>query len=115
MQTGSFFNKIMSDSKQITPEVGMGATELMWSDRYASTIVEVSENKKTVTIQNDKAVRTDNNGMSDSQRYEYTPDTKMPKTVYTLRKNGQYVKKGMGMNGTTLLIGKREQYRDYTF
>ena len=56
------------------PEVGMGATQLMWSDRYPFTIIAVSKNKNQIIVQRDDCKRTDTNGMSDSQSYEFTPN-----------------------------------------
>jgi len=114
MNTNSGINLLMSQSKDALPAVGMGATILMWSDRHAATIVEVSANLKTIVIQQDNAKRTDNNGMSESQTYEYSPNTDAPRRTYTLRKNGKYVEKGSPMNGLPLAIGYRREYYDYS-
>jgi len=52
---GSFSNQIMGNNSTI-PEVGKGATELMYSDRVCYEVVEVSEDKKTARLQRLKAV-----------------------------------------------------------
>lgn len=94
----------------------MGATILMWTDRLAVTIVEVSANGRRVVVQRDKATRTDSNGMSDAQSYTYEPDTDAPRQTFTLRKNGQWVRQGDNMgSGTKLSIGHRSHYHDYSF
>lgn len=116
MRTGSLINNIHGNSAQRSPEVGMGATVLMWTDRHAATITEVSKSGKAITIQRDVAKRTDNLGMSDAQSYEYTPNPDADKQVFTLRKNGAWVRKGQSMkNGERLGIGYRNEYYDFSF
>lgn len=111
---GSLVNHIYSNSVQIVPEVGMGATILMYSDRHAATIIEV--NKNTVVVQRDFAVRSDHNGMSDAQDYSHSPNPDGIKETFTLRNNGRWVSKGSGMrNGPSLLIGKRDHHHDFSF
>lgn len=115
MAHGSFFNMMMSNGKS-TPEVGMGATLLLWTDRHAGTITEVSEDKKTIKWKADKVSRVDNNGMSDSQDYSYEPNPDAKAMTFTLRKNGKYVVKGAPMKqGMVLSVGHRSEYYDYTF
>ena len=116
MNTGSFFNNLMQDSKHPTPEVGMGATKLSWTDRTAGTIVAVSNSGKKLTWRQDKATRVDTNGMSDSQTYTYEqkPDSRYD-DEYSLRKNGRWVKVGSPMQGSSLGIGHRSEYYDYSF
>ncbi len=47
---GSFINQMMSNNNSI-PEVGKGATLLMYSDRYVYEVVEVSKDLKTVKLE----------------------------------------------------------------
>lgn len=118
MQTGSLVNHIASRSTngQPDPEVGMGVTLLHWTDRSPATVVEVSENGKTIKVQEDNATREDSNGMSESQQYKYEANTDAPIHTYTLRKNGRWVRRGEPMKeGGTLRIGSREKYHDYSF
>jgi hypothetical protein len=111
---GSFHNNYYAGGKNPIPEIGMGATILMWTDRHACTIVDVKG--KSVFIREDIAKRTDGLGMSDCQTYEYTPNPDAPVQEYTLRKNGKYIKKGNDMkNGTVLAIGFRREYYDFSF
>jgi hypothetical protein len=113
--TGSLINHLMSGSKDSTPIVGTGCSILHWTDRTACTIIEVSENGKTVVVQEDNAVRTDKLGMTDSQSYEYTPNPNGVKHTYTLRRNGKWVAKGESIKGTRLMIGARQHFYDYSF
>lgn len=118
-QYGSLINLIRSGPTSRDPEVGDGATILYWSDRAPATIVEVIRFKtgtrkgevKAVVVQADKATRTDSNGMSDAQTYEYERIPDAPKRTFTKRKNGQFSDKG----GTGLAVGYREKYYDYSF
>ena len=114
-------NKILAASTvgAPQPEVGMGATVLMWSDRHACTIIEVTHYKtgplagqvKTVTAQRDQAVRIDNNGMSDAQSYVFLPDPNGSIGTFThKRKTGRYERAGW-----TLAIGYRDEFYDLSF
>lgn len=70
-QTGSFFNGMMSSNKSM-PEVGKGATVLLWTDRHAYQVMEVSKDFKRVVVQQCKPKRIDNYGMGDCQIYDYS-------------------------------------------
>ena len=115
MQHGSLQNLLAGDSAP-APVVGMGATKVGWTDRHAATIVAVSADGRTVRIQEDRATRTDTNGMSEVQTYEFAPNPSAEIEVYTLRKNGRWVKQGEPMkNGARITIGHRSEYYDYSF
>lgn len=104
-------NRLMESAKPETPEVGMGATELSHSDRTPYTVIEVSESGKTCKVQEDTAIRTDKNGMTDSgQTYLFTPNPEG--NIVTLRQNrkGQWVHKG-----TVFRMGARDKYHDFSF
>jgi hypothetical protein len=113
-QYGSFQNSIAARSTigAPTPEIGMGATELMWSDRHAYTVVHVSQSGKRIIVQRDRAIRADSNGMSESQSYTFVPQPDAPCITLSLRKNGQW--KAVG-GGSTFAIGYRSEYHDFSF
>lgn len=115
--TGSLINLVSGNARYPEPKIGMGATILRWTDRDAATVVAVSASGKQVTVQQDKATRTDNLGMTDSgQTYTYEADTNAPKRIYTLRKNGAWVLKGDTLQGgERLAIGRRDTYYDFSF
>jgi len=108
-----------------TPTVGMGVTMLSYTDRHPGTIIKVEKSGKglIVTVQADDAKRIDDNGLSESQEYEYTPNPKgviyfykqkEPNTcwthVYKSAETGRYRQSVGG-----LFIGKREKYYDFSF
>lgn len=101
------------------PEVGMGATILMWSDRHAATIRLIDRFKtgaragqvKAVWVTRDEAVRVDANGLSENQTWEFLPNPNAPYRKFTLRKSGRFEDAG----GTTLAIGYRDEHMDPHF
>lgn len=115
--TNSATNYLLSGTKgQPVPCVGMGATELLWSDRYAYTIMYVNPKCTEIGVQRDRAIRVDSNGMSESQEYHYESQPDAEIVYYTLRKNGAWVKKGESMRGgSRMRIGQRIEYYDYSF
>lgn len=113
MRTGSFINALYDAANNPTvPEVGMGGTVVMWSDRHAVTVVEVSRTGHRVTVREDTATRIDGNGMSDAQTYSYEPNPAGRLSVFSRRKDGSYREVG---GSTRLLLGARESYHDYSF
>lgn len=111
---GSLNNRIAEDATPAEPKVGDGATELMYSDRRACTIIKV--HGKTLTVQRDKATRADDHGMSDSQDYTYERDPNGVTATYTLRKNGRWIRAGESMrSGQVLGVGYRSEHYDYSF
>lgn len=107
-ETGSLVNHVIASQQQPTPEVGMGATICLWSDRHACTIVKVTPSQ--VHVQADKATRTDKNGMSESQEYSYERQPSAPVEIFRKTKRG-YRNKG----GSYLSIGVRREYYDFSF
>lgn len=109
--TGSLTNHLMSAERDLIPVIGIGATELCWSDRHPYTIIDISPTGKTITIQRDIAKRIDKNGMSDTQEYSYERDT--DGVIYKARKD----KSGRWkiLRGNRINIGEREKYYDYSF
>ena len=71
----------------------------------------VSPTGKTIHIQEDNAVRTDNLGMTDSgQTYTFTPNPDAPKKVVRLTPKGWKI-----VGGNRVLLGRRDKYHDFSF
>lgn len=112
-RVGSLVNMLADGAQEIEkPEVGMGATYIGWSDREPFTVVEVSKTGHRIVVQADDARRTDSNGMSECQSYEFTPNPNGHRVVATRRKDGSYRVKG---GQTRILLGVRQKYYDYSF
>lgn len=106
---GSLMNHLHSNGAgDVEVKVGDGATELMWTDRHAFTVVQV-KSAKTIVVQRDKVTRTDANGMSETQSYSYEPDVNGE--LVTLR----MTKRGWSSKGRKFRIGKRSEYHDFSF
>lgn len=118
MRHGSLINALATT--HTVPEVGMGATILLWTDRQAGTIVGCDFMQdgrvKKVYVQRDKAVRTDDRSMSDWQEWDYSPDPDGVVEEFRLvtrgRQKGEYVAVD---GGARLLVGVRDHYHDYSF
>lgn len=86
----------------------MPCTMVYYSDRHPATVVRVVS-KVTIDIQEDDAKRTDNNGMSESQTYEYKQN---PNGVIH---RARLTKRGWRAKGTGVILGHREMYYDFSF
>lgn len=78
-----YFNGTLNNIK-----VGTLCTIYSWSDRHAYEVVEVTD-QEHIAIRQLKAIRTDGNGMSDSQTYRYESNPKNPIQKLVL-KNGKW-------------------------
>lgn len=99
----------------MTPEpikVGQGATYHVGSDRYPYTVIRVLSDRR-VEVQADNYRRTDTNGISESQTYEYTPNPEGRIVVVSRRKNGAW--KEVGQDGCGFSFRGRNAYQDPSF
>lgn len=92
------------------PAVDMPCTVCWMTDRKAATVVAVSPTGARVTVREDKATRTDQNGMSDSQNYSYERDQNGTTHTFHRQGNGAY-----RSAGKSLALGVRRSYHDYSF
>lgn len=112
-ETGSLVNHVLASTHSAV-EVGDGATILHWTDRTACTVICVDPKGKWITVQEDKAIRTDSNGMSECQEYRFEANERGSLKTFSLRKNGQWVERGQ-KGGSRLSVGRRSAYHDYSF
>lgn len=127
--TGSLMNHLYSRMTKNQPkaEVGMGATILGWTDRYAATIIAVEGDGLSagtiITVQGDHATVVSGSCMDGSAKYEYAPNPNGGKYHYRLSKAGSWdsVRRNeetgrwnkTGSKGVR--IGDRQEYRDPHF
>jgi hypothetical protein len=92
-------------------KVGDGVTIYLYSDSHAATVIK--RTKYSITIQQDRAIRIDNNGMSESQEYRYERNPKGEITTYRWsNKYGCFCNSG----DQSIKIGNgRYEYYDYSF
>tara|TARA_Y100001973_G_C5200596_1_gene337334 strand:+ start:2840 stop:3229 length:390 start_codon:yes stop_codon:yes gene_type:complete len=121
-ETGSLVNHLMSCQKAALPEVGEAATILSHSDRAPGTVIEVFKSGKSdfIVVQEDNYTRTDKNGMSECQEYEYSRNPEgctsrwrlngdKWERVYKSAETGRWRKSRTG----GLMLGHRERYYDF--
>lgn len=113
MPYGSLQNDLAANARNdVQPEIGLGATEILWTDRYAYTVVEVT-NSRQIIVQRDKAVNRGGHGHND---WSYEADPAGIRRTVTLRKNGRWVTKGESLKGgTRWVLGWRNENFDWEF
>lgn len=129
IQTGNVTNHLYSRMTigQPAPVDGMGATVLCWTDRCAGTVISVSQRagKTLVHVREDRATRTDGNGMSECQSYSFEADPEGHLWTFRQTKTGVWEEVTVNPNtgrfnkaeggGYGLRIGEREKYHDFSF
>jgi hypothetical protein len=108
---GSLQNLLAGNAQSAPPVAGEGATVLWWSDRHAATVLRVSPSGKTAWVREDRAIRTDAHGMSDSQSYRYEPDPAGREHVAHRKRDGRW----QTLGGQRIQFGARDHYHDYAF
>lgn len=106
----SYYERLLLRIKRYNVQVGDGVTICYYTDKEAGTIIKRTKN--TITYQQDKAIRTDDNGMSDFQEYRYERDPNGKVEVYHWSN-----KYGCFRNSKNHLyvINGRHEYFDYSF
>ena len=112
-ETANFTNWLMSAHSEL-PQVGKGATILMWTDRNAYEVLDVSKDKKTVTIQRYKR-KLDKNAEPYSDNYIYDELEGKPFKIYfkwgswkEKDNYGKYIK-------INIIFGIKDEYYDWSF
>ena len=105
-----YYERLLLRIKRYNVQVGDGVTICYYTDREAGTIIKRTKN--TITYQQDKAIRTDNNGMSDCQeyRYEWDPNGKV-EVYHWSHKYGCF----RNSKNHLYVINGRHEYFDYSF
>lgn len=117
MTYGNLINRILENSQQREPEVGMPVTIAHWSDRtvgYVNEIIRFRYGKrigqiKAIRVVGCTATRIDSNGMSDAQNYEYEAYEPKPKgsgALHTADKDGRF---------PHVILGIHDYHYDYSF
>ena len=124
MRTASLINDTYNRMTINAPEpvVGMGATLTSWTDRHPATVIQWDG--KIIAVQEDDYCRTDGNGMSEAQEYEYTPNSNRPVRYFRrdktnawlpIFKNQETGRWNTAKYGGGLILGFRDKYHDFSF
>ncbi len=115
-QTGSLVNHLYSGAAG-QPVVGMGATVLAWTDRYAGTIIDIGLDG-SLTVREDHWVRTDGHGMSEAQTYDFAPNPQGRLFHFSPVRRGNakgQLREDGKKDGYAVLVGDRRKYHDFSF
>lgn len=110
--------RIFSDLTPLDPYVGMPCTIRIGSDRHPATVIFVSSKGSKIVVREDTAIRTDQNGMSESQVYRFEPNPAGQEHDFFRPRIGQDPSLGLmvwGKAGKGLVLGERSAYHDYSF
>lgn len=105
---GSLQNRLLERDTETVPEIGMGATELCYSDRYPYTVVEILAKNK-IKVQEDSYEPADAEPMSNNWKCFPNPEGRI-ETLIKTRKGW----KRLG-GSTYFRLGIRQKYFDYSF
>lgn len=108
---GSLINRLYEGPQKHKPEIGMHCTVMHYSDRSPAEVIAISPSGKTLQVRELSAKRTDKNGMSECQSYEYATDPEGTVRTFRLTKRGW---RGPG-GGPGLALGRAEKYHDFSF
>lgn len=101
---------------ELKPEIGMGCTIQVGSDRYPATIVRIVT-PITIEIQEDLFRRADNNGQSEDQTWIYKLNPSAPTIRVRQRKSGDWRTQQTETyrSKNYVFIGERDAYQDPSF
>jgi hypothetical protein len=106
----------MNNETLIQPQIGMGVTQHIGSDRYPYTIVKVISPKKLEIHPDDYTPDKEHEfDYYSNQVYIYTPSNSSHTLIITLRKNGRWIQQGQSINDSPFSIGERNYYSDPHF
>ena len=125
-ETGSVMNHLYSrmTKGQPQPEVGMGVTFLMWSDRRPGTIIEVGKTGRylSIVVQEDTYKVVKGTPFDGTAEYEYSSNPDGRKYTYRFRNDrweqiyrNPDTNRWVKSEGDGLRIGERDRYYDPHF
>lgn len=111
---GSLQNRVQENCRYPKPEIGMGATEMLWSDRNAYEVIEIKDDRH-ITVRRLKC-KLVSEYFTDCQEYEYEHDPNGITANLFLTKKGQWRERYHNRSlGNVFALGFAEEYRDPSF
>jgi len=113
---GSLINDLMGNNSTV-PEVGKGATILLYSDRHPYEVLEVSEDKKSALIR-EMDYKSKPGGSYGNTEWEVFPNDKFPPKRIVYRQGAWRM--GYNEDGKkkyekiSIIFGRAEYYYDWT-
>lgn len=106
---GSVINRIVERTESDVPEVGMGCTGYLWSDRIACTVIEVKAKNRIVVQRDTSEMEPYPSGYAVEGSYKADPEGRIYQLIKT--KRGW---KEVGQT-TRFVLGTRSEYRDPSY
>lgn len=106
-----YIERLINRIKRFNVQVGDGVTIHLYSDSHAATVIK--RTPKSITVQQDKAIRIDKNGMSEDQEYRFERDEKG--WVSTYRWSDVYGAFRSSGDQSIGITNGRYEYYDYSF
>ena len=94
---------------------GDGACMCYFTDRNPVTIIDVSASGRRVTVQTANWHIVEGSESNGSAKYTYSQDIGGGTTMFSLRKNGQWIRVGESLGGGTRLNKGYSRYYDPSF
>lgn len=112
---GNIMNRLAENSKSPDPVVGMGATELMWSDRHPYEIISVKDARHCDVRELDHALVPGSDWLSGNYTYSSNPEG-IVKHLFK-KSNGIWVERigESRREGSKFALGYAEYYLDPSF
>ena len=111
---GSLQNRLQEHCKCPKPEIGMGATELWYSDRQAYEVIEIKDDRH-ITVRRLKC-KLIGSYFTDCQEYEYASDPNGITANLFLTKKGQWRERHYDRSlGNVFALGFAEEFSDPSF
>jgi hypothetical protein len=111
---GSLQNRLMERHTQVVPEVGMGVTELLYSDREPYEIVEITDDRHIKVRSLDYKISEGKNYYD--QVYDLFSNKENHIIALFKTKKGEWrEKKGRSLGCNRFVIGYADKYEDPSF
>ena len=113
MWYGSVQNRLLETvNGQPDPEVGMGCTEIYWSDREPYEVIEVKDNRHCSA----RKMQAKHIGEAFTNEWDITPDEEGRIVDLFKTKQCRWVHRfSDGRYGQTFVMGYADKYYDYSF
>lgn len=109
---GSLINRLMESSQPIKPVVGMGCTELMWSDREPYEVIAVDDDRHCIA----RRMRAIHKGGAYENDWDLESDENGSVVNLFLTNKGVWVERYKDRSyGCKFRMGVAEKYFDYEF
>lgn len=113
---GSLQNRLIERQRGMKPQIGMGVTQILWSDRYPFEVVAIKDTRH-ITVREMNAKLISGSWMDECQEYEYESNENGRTFDLFLTNKGRWVAR-IGreyIDGYTWYVGNAEMYRDPHF